>query len=250
MSESGQEKTGIEKAREISNQLKADVNKVKVNTEVEMKEAEKTIAELPKDFLQTVSGVGMRNVDPMDIRPPMCLLVQKISDTSQMIGEGNVKPEPGQFFHTGKNEIYSFVECAIVYAAKSKYVDKNHPEKGQQDQYKAIAVSLDDLKVFGLIFRSSAQYALSPLFSKAASMNRPMFSFVIRIDSKKLVNAKNQEYFVPVVKVDQALSDQLMLQELYKIAKKFDREVKPTEIEDEEEEVIIPSIEAKEDLPF
>ena len=215
-----------------------------------MEAAEKALAELPPDFLKNISGVGMKNVDPMDIKPPMCLLVQKISNISEMVTLDAKSPRPGQFFHTGKNEIYDYVECAVVYAAKSKYIDKNHPEKGLQDQYKALAVSLDDFKVFGLLFRSSAQYALSPLFSKAASSNRPMFSFQIRIDSKLLVNAKNQEYFVPVVKIDQLISDQKMLQDLYKIAKKFDRDVQTTNIEDEEEEIIIPSVAPGEELPF
>jgi hypothetical protein len=243
-------KTAQDKAREKAHNLGGEST---VTEEEQIKQGESALATLPKDFLQRFSGVGMRNVDPMDIKPPMCLLVQKISDTSQMVTAEGDKPVPGDFFHTGKNEIYSFVECAIVYAAKSQYTDKNHPEKGLQNQYRAIAVSLDDLKEFGLVFRSTAEHALSSLFSKATSANRPMFSFMIKIESKKLVNSKNQEYFIPVVRVEQPIDDSIMLQDLYQIAKKFDKEIKTVEVEDEEpvEDIVIPDEEPKKDeMPF
>ena len=101
------EKTAQERAKETRDRIAGEVNKEVKSEEAQIKQGEQALAELPKDFLQNMSGVGMRNVDPMDIRPPMCLLVQKISNISEMVTAENVKPEPGQFFHTGKNEIYS-----------------------------------------------------------------------------------------------------------------------------------------------
>lgn len=159
----------------------------------------KDITKYDDKRLEELSTLGMEQVDPADIRPSQILLVQKLTDTDELIDmEGN-QPKVGEYFHTGTMKILDSFECYIVRAAKSKYIDRRYPEKGLLDQYRVVGV-LDDGSVFGMTLRSSASYALSKLFSTAFSNKRPLFSIRVKMETKELEN-KQGKWFIPVCRI-------------------------------------------------
>ena len=164
------------------------------------KEEKKTLVSYSKARLEQNVDVGMRGVDPMDIRPPQILLLQKSSDLSQFIDGKGRQAKVGQFFHTGKNQIYDSFECYFLFAAKSKYVSKQKPQEGEKDQYKSIGVMADDLTLFAQVFRSTALYTLSRLFSSVKTQRRPMYSFLVKIETKEL-SGELGTWFVPVLRI-------------------------------------------------
>ena len=196
--------------------------------------------ELKKDFM-----VGLSKIPMTDIRPPQILLIQKSSDLEDFIDNKGNKPELGQFFHTGRNEIMDSFECFFLFAAKGKYVSKIKPEEGEKPQYKSIGVMADDLSTFGMIFRSSALYALSSVFTAAISQRRPMFSLRVKVETKELQNDKGK-WWIPVVHITENEPDYEKLSVLSKIAKRYDSTAE--EIMPEEEETDVP-VDA-EDIPF
>jgi hypothetical protein len=197
-------------------------------------------AELKRDFM-----VGLSKVPLEDIRPPQILLIQKSSDLKDFVDKNGESPKVGQFFHTGRNEIMDSFECFFLYVAKSKYVSKVKPEEGEKDQFKAVGVMADDLSTFGFIFRSSALYALSPLFTSALSQRRPMFSLPVKVETKELSNDKGS-WFIPVVRITGEEADYGKLQVLCTMAKRYDSTVQDIMPEDEEKE---PEVDV-EDIPF
>ena len=86
----------------------------------------KALATMTLEKLRVEANLGMKKVDPADIRPPQILLVQKTSDLSQMQPKDGQSPNVGQFYHTGKQEIYDSFDCHILFAAKSKFTNRLH----------------------------------------------------------------------------------------------------------------------------
>lgn len=193
---------------------------------------DKQIVTYNDEKLKAMAQVGMKNVDPKDIRPPQILLTQKSSNFDQMVDTMGNNPKPGQFFDTGKLKILPEFECYFVFAAKSKYTDRNKPDRGELDQYKAVGV-LDDGSIFGMTFRSSGLYTLSPLFSLTASQMRPMFSIRVKMETKKLENELGQ-WYVPVCRIVSMESDGKKLAQLEEIALQFDKNSDVVFKEDEE----------------
>jgi len=171
-----------------------------------VKKDKKAIVKYGESRLKANVKVGMRGVDPADIRPPRMLLLQKSSELSQYVDVGGVRAKVGQFFHTGKLNISDTFQCYFVFAAKTKYTDKRKQEEGEKDQYQAIGVMADDLSLFAMVFRSSSLYTLSPLFSVAASLSRPMYSFLCEIETKELSGDKGT-WFIPVLRIKKPEKD-------------------------------------------
>lgn len=188
-------------------------------------EADKDIV-LSADSLGQYSGVGMSKVDPMDILPPQVLLIQKTSDMSMMQDLQGKLPKLGQFFHTGKKQIYDTFDAYIVFAGKSEYTDrrKTNPDGSHpiMRQYKIIGAMKEDLSMFGMSFRSTAFYALSSLFTISKTQHKPMFAFNITLENKKLSSDKG-DWFVPVVRVKELEADPHILQELLSMALSFEK---------------------------
>ncbi len=219
-------------------------------------EQKKDIVMYGKTELERDSMLGLSQVPLTDIRPPQILLIQKSSELADFADTEGNQPKIGQFFHTGKMQILDSFECYFLLAAKGKYINKIKPEEGEKDQYKAIAVMADDLSIFGMVFRSSALFALSPIFTASLSQKRPMFSIRAKIETKSLSNDKGT-WFVPVCRIQETENDQGKLAKLYEMAKRYDAKAKEfvpdTETEENELDETIKDKEAEEvvnDIPF
>lgn len=206
----------------------------------EKKEDPKELVPYDTKTLSKLQNIGMSKVDPLDIRPPVIRLVQKSSDVSSFWDtQGNV-PKVGQYFHTGRLAIMDTFECYILIAGKSNYIDKRKPEEGEKPQYKAIGAMGDDLSLFGLTFRSSALYGLSPLFSATIALKRPMFSIKLKFETKELEGEKGK-WFVPVVRVQGGETDQEKLNTLFQLAKQFEAKVEEVIADKPDEEEVNPA---------
>lgn len=189
--------------------------------------------------LASMSGIGMENVDPIDIKPPQILLVQKSSNIGEMIDRNTGKtPLFGQFFHTGKQEILDFFDCYFIYAAKQEWIDRR---KGGEPvpQYAAVGMMIEpdkSLSLIGMKFRKTSYYALSSLFTQATSQKLPMFMFKCHVTSK-LINGQKGDYHVVSVKTDGIEEDEITFRELYDMAAKFSEKskVKPVKVVDDED---------------
>ena len=210
--------------------------------------SEKQVEIYNKKFLQDVSALGMRGVDPLDIRPPQILLIQASSAAEDFKTPSGQNPKVGQFFHTGRNEIMDTFECFFLLASKGEYTDRNKNPPEQREQYRTIGCMTDDFKPFMMNFRSSAMYALSPLFTAAASNGRPMFSIRAKIETKELQNSQGKKWRIPVVRVVENEKDQTILNTLYNLALGYDKNT--TEVmSDSKEELPTPSEEKKDEAP-
>ena len=205
----------------------------------------KDIAVYGEADLKNDAGVGMSRVDPSDIRPPQILLIQKSSAIEDFTDTKGNKPNLGQFYDTGKNKIMDSFECYFLVAMKGKYVSKQQPEKGEQDLYRSLGCMADDLSTFGMVFRSSALYALSGLFTATATQKRPMYSIKCKVETKSLQNEKGT-WWIPVVRIMEQEQDFVTLKELSIIAKRYDRKIEILDMEDETET----KSEEKSDIPF
>ena len=180
-------------------------------------------------------GIGMSKVDPIDIRPPQILLIQDKSNLESFSDIHGNHPKAGQFFHNGKLAVLDFIDCYFIFAAKTKYTDKRKPEKGEQMQYKAIGALAEDLSIFGMTFKSSALYTLSPIFTAVIANKRPMFSIRCVIE-KKEISGKMGSWLVPVLRITGLEEDPEKLKQLKDLALQFDiRADKVAEEEPEEE---------------
>ena len=221
--------TGKTAFKEAGEKLKSEVNGQK---ELAKKEENAALASLAE--LKGMSRIGMSHVDPGDIRPANVLLIQKLSDTAELTDfEGN-KPNVGQFFDTGRRVIMDSFDCYVVFAKKGTYVDRRKPEEGNKPMYSMIGVMKEDMKMFGMILRSSASYSLSNLFSTAVSQEVPMFAFNIHVEQKELTN-KDGSWFVPVFRVGQVESDREAIDNLFNVAKRFDSQADKVTLEDDPE---------------
>lgn len=178
-------------------------------------------------------SLGMSGVDPGDIRPPQILLIQKSSDDGAFVDTEKNQPKVGQFFHTGKNIILDAFDCYFVWAAKGKFINRKKEGTPEQEQYQAIGLYGEDLTMFGYRFRSSALYALSPLFTSVVAQKTPMFALRVHVDTKQLTG-KLGTWYIPVVHVMGPETDEGKLAELHTAALQFDRVVKAVPVEDEE----------------
>lgn len=200
---------------------------------VKEEKSEKAVVRYDKNRLKANAGIGMRGVDPADIRPPQILLLQGLSDFSQFVDGAGKQAKVGQFFHTGKMEIYDSFECYFLFAAKSRYTDKRKPEKGERDQYKAIGVLANDFSLFGQTFRSSMLFTLGGLFTATKHQERPMYSFLVKMETKKLTN-DDGSWFVTVCRILKEETDASRLMLLEDQAKALDlrtEEIKEIETE-------------------
>lgn len=184
------------------------------------KKDEKGIQVYDADRLAKNANVGMSRVDPEDIRPPQMLLIQKSSTLEDFKTSEGQTPKVGNYFHTGELKIYDDFECYFIYAAKSEYLDRRKPKEGRKAQYRALAVTADDLSLFAMTFRSSALYALSPLFGIAKAQKRPMYSIKCKVETKMLSGEKG-DWYVPVVRIEKLETDSGTLVFLEDMAKNF-----------------------------
>jgi len=193
---------------------------------------DKGIVKYDEQRLKENAALGMRGVDPADIRPPSILLAQKSSDFSMMIDRNGNVAQIGQYFHTGKLQVFCAFEGYILYAAKSKYLDKRNLGKGKQDQYKILGVMADDFSLFAMTFKSSSLYCLTSLFGIAASNQRPLYSYRIRMETKELSGEKGT-WTVPVCRIVAPEKDTEKLLMLEDQARAFDKKVPVEENEEE-----------------
>jgi len=204
-----------------------DLEKIAEETFGEETPKESSVLTIGKDFLKSIQGVGMSRVDPGDIRPPQIILVQKSSDLTTLQDKQGKQANVGQFFHTGKREIYDIFECYWLFASKSTYVDRRKEEQPEREQYSALGAMVDDLSLFAMLFRSSAIFTLSPLFTASQTNHAPMFSFKIKMETKKLEGEKGS-WYIPVCRIGEIVKDEGVFDELYQLAKRFDEQADNT----------------------
>ena len=182
------------------------------------------------EYLEKQVKIGMSKVDPMDIKPHQIKLIQKSSSLGDFIdAEGN-QAKVGQFFHTGRLQILEKFEAYILFAAKGKYTNRLKPELGILLQYTAIGAMADDLSMFGMTFRSSALFTLSPLFTVAIAQKRPMYSIRVKFESKEVTGEKGS-WFIPVLRIVGEETDEVTLDILEKQALMFEKKADEIGIE-------------------
>lgn len=197
------------------------------------KDSPQAEAEMPKaqnlavSNMKSLAGVGMSKVDPLDIRPPMILLVQKSSDKTEMVNADGAEAKIGQFYHTGKREVMSAFDCHILFAAKKTWINRRKPELGELPEYSALGVLKSDVLseppiLFAINFRSSALFCLSGLFSAVQAQQKPMFSFNVTFETKQL-EGKLGSWYVPVCRVHDVEKDEERFNWLYVTALQFDK---------------------------
>lgn len=182
----------------------------------------KAITKYSKDRLTKNANVGMSKVDPIDIKPPRILLMQKLSALSEFTDHMGKHPKVGQFFHTGKLRILETVKCNFLFAAKGTYIDRRAKPEEEKDQYQTLAVMQEDQSLFAMTFRSSAINALSQLFGVAASQKIPMYCLNVEIETKELTGKKGT-WLVPVVRIRNVEKNDERLIFLEDYALKFDK---------------------------
>lgn len=187
------------------------------------------------DELKKMAGVGMSKVDPLDIRPPRYLLVQSSSNLGDMADKKGSTPKPGQFYHTGTKKIVDKFTCYVLFAAKGVWEDRRKEPVEKKEAYNALMALKDDLSLFAMSFRSSALYTLSGLFTAVQSQHRPIFSFEVNFESKKLESEGNQ-WYIPVARVGELVNGKGLLDELYSMSVGFEKNADKVKEEIEKEE--------------
>jgi len=200
-------------------------------------EKKKELVLYNKEYLQGQQGVGMSRVDPKDIRPPEVRLIQKSSDFNSFADSHGKVPITGQFFHNGRLEIFDSFECYLIFAAKSTYIDKRKPEEGEKEQYRVIGAMADDSTLFGMVFRSSSLYTLSPLFTATVAGKRPMYSIKVKFETKELQGEKGT-WRIPVLRIIGFEEDSKKLRELEEMALRYDSQADKIAEQKEEEDIL------------
>ncbi len=190
----------------------------KKTKDIEKKEEKEANLIKPSDDFK----IGIRYVDKDDIRPPSILLINQSSKTDNFIDQNGNKPSPGEFYHTGTLRILQEFDCYFIWAAKSNYIDKRKIELGEQPIYKAIGIMADDFSIFGMRFKSSSLYTLSPLFTAVMANQKAMYSFKCKISSK-LISGKKGYWYIPVLRVSGIEEDKEKLTILRKMATDYDK---------------------------
>ena len=177
--------------------------------------------------------MGMKGVDPADIRPPQIILVQKSSDLEALVDQQGKHPKIGQFFHTGQGKIMDRFDCFFLMAQKGTYVDRRKEGNPTLDQYTALGLMAEDLSIFGMHFRSSALYALTKLFTAVVGLKRPMFSIMVTMGVKELKGEKGT-WWIPTIESWKPIDEGDVLIELEQVAQKFDKPAEKAGTEEEE----------------
>lgn len=142
-----------------------------------------------------------------------------MSDENAFIDSQGKRAELGQYFHTGKMEIMDAFDCNFVYVAKGKFINKRKNNE-EWDKFTTIGVMKNDANLFGMVFKSTALYAMSSLFTAVQAQKKPMFSFNIKMEVKKLEGDQGT-WYIPVVRVGAIETDTDRLIALYKLARKY-----------------------------
>jgi len=200
-----------------------------------VKKEETGMVKYNDQYLAGLVKIGMRKVDPKDIRPPQIKLIQKSSALGDFLDAEGKQANVGEFFHTGRLQILKTFEAYILFAAKGKYTDRLKPEAGILLQYVAIGAMADDLTFFGMTFRKSAIFTLSPLFTAVISQKRPMFAIKVKFETKELTGDKGS-WFIPVLRIKGVETDEVTLDILERQAQIFDQKTDELKVEEEEEE--------------
>lgn len=188
----------------------------------EIKKEEKEMVKYGIERLVENQTLGMKGVDPKDIRPPTVILLNALSKLDSFTDEEGNHPKPGEFFHNGSLRILPEFECYFVWAGKGEYTDKRKPEEGIKQVYRAIGILADDFSIFGMRFKVSSLYTLSPLFTAVSANKRGMYSIKCKLASK-FISGKKGEWFIPTLSVVGFENDPEKLSELEKIAMRYDR---------------------------
>jgi len=185
-------------------------------------EESKEIVKYDSERFLKYQSLGMKKVDPQDIRPPTVILMNTNSNVKNFVDQEGNNPKPGEFFHNGTLRILPEFECYFVWAGKGKFVDKRSPEKGEQDVYRAIGVMADDFSIFGMRFKVSSLYTLSPLFTAVTANKRGMYSIKCKMKSKYL-SGKKGDWYIPTLSIVGFETDPEKLEALEKIALNYDK---------------------------
>ncbi len=222
---------GTKSFQKAGNKLKKEV---KTEKKAEEKEKALALADLKK-----MAKVGMKNVDPLDIKPPRVILVQGIKDKSELKDKSGVVCPDGQFFSDGANEIFEKMACYILYAAKGTHINKRHPDRGDLPKYDAIGMKPDG-QLFTITFKNTGRNALSKLFTATKVQGLPMFAFQCSLETK-LINGTDEQgqplqWWIPVIRVGEVETDAKILAELIRLAKGLDEKT-DMDLGEEKEEV-------------
>lgn len=186
------------------------------------KQAKNALAKFDPEHLKINQSIGMKGVDPKDIRPPTVILMNALSKVESFTDEDGNHPKAGEFFHNGTLRILNDFECYIIWAGKGTFVDKRKPENGEQEVYRAIGIMADDFSIFGMRFKVSSLYTLSPLFTAVTANKRGMYSIKCKIGSK-FISGKKGDWFIPTLSVTGFENDPAKLEILEKNALNYDR---------------------------
>jgi hypothetical protein len=127
--------------------------------------------------------------------------------------------------------------CNFVFAAKGQYVSRYQENNVTLDKYTALGV-MEDRSLFGMTFRSSSLYALSPLFQAASPdypKEYPLFLFNCQVETK-LIEGKKGSWYIPVIRVGKWVDDSERFDYLYQLAKKFEQQAEAVVSQLDEEE--------------
>jgi len=187
----------------------------------EVKKPEAALVKYDAERLRRNQGVGMKGVDPKDIRPPTILLMNPLSKVESFVDKDGNNPKAGEFFHNGTLRILPEFECYFIWAGKGEFRDKRFPEKGVQQMYRAIGMMVDDFSIFGMSFKVSSLYTLSPLFTAVSANKRGMYSIKCKIQSK-FISGKKGDWFIPTLSVVGFEEDPARLVILERMALNYD----------------------------
>jgi hypothetical protein len=197
------------------------------------KQEEKALAKMDASWNKERMYMGMKGVDPSDIRPPQIILVQKSSDMESLVDMHGNTPKVGQYFHTGQGKIMDTFDCFFLMAQKGTYVDRRKEGTPTLEQYSALGLLAEDMSIFGMKFRSSALYALSKLFTAVVGLKRPMFSIMVTMGVKELKGDKGI-WYIPVIENWKPIDEGDVLIELEQVAQKFDKPAEKAGTEEDE----------------
>ena len=192
------------------------------------------LAVLDDQALAEMSNLGMEGVDPRDIRPPSILLIHAImlGKDHTFVDATGVAARSGQYFNTGSNEIYDSFDAYFLFAHKAKYFDANSDT--EEEKYQVIGVMADTLMPFSMTFKKSSMNALTPLWTFARSMKRPLFSIKVHVESKEVTSSNNgKTWSIPVVRASIELS-QSKVKELLVLAQQYGSIAKGMQTEDDD----------------
>lgn len=202
------------------------------------KPKEKALVAPDNEQLKKNQTLGMADVDPQDIRPPMVILMNALSSFSSFTDEEGNHPEAGEFFHNGTLRILKDFDCYFIWAGKGVFIDKRHPEDGEKKMYRVIGIMADDSSIFGMRFKVSSLYALSPLFTAVTANKRGMYSIRCKMEAK-LITGKKGSWFVPTLSVTGFENDVEKLKILEAQAMIYDRMGAKAAPKDENEEEVV-----------